>query len=598
MCGIFGYTGRKNAVKAVYDGLEKLEYRGYDSAGIAVSEQGELKVVKSVGKVSALGEKLKSEPKLSACCGIGHTRWATHGGVTEENCHPHLSFDGKVAIVHNGTLENWTEIRAFLERQGIFPSGETDSELIAHLIATELRSKNLLDATTEALKRVRGSYALAVISSESGEIVAARKNSPLIIGKSRDGVYLSSDVPALYGCEEIRIMQEGDVAVLYGKGAVFYNGGKIVERKAESPEELIEDSDKGDFDYYMHKEIYDIPRAVSDTYSGIIEDEEKTERICRTIEDAEEIIFVGCGTAYHAGAAAAFEFEKRLRKRCRSVLASEFVCFPPIMGRNTLCFFISQSGETADTLKALEIARNFGARTVALTNVRNSSVCSRCGTDIYTRAGREVAVASTKAYSAQITAFFAILRRVIMRRNGQSLSKSYGGIKEAETNLRLLIAQSETFAKKLAFRFSQNESVFFIGRGADYVTACEGALKLKETALIHCEALPAGELKHGTLSLIDKGVKVVAIATREEIRDKTSLAIAETNARGAEIIGISRFSDYAEICDEFIEIPDAPEEIMPVFSAIPLQLLAFHTSVALSHSPDKPRNLAKSVTVE
>lgn len=597
MCGIYGYTGKNDATGILLGGLKRLEYRGYDSAGIALSDS-EIKTVKAVGRVSCLEEKLTESPLYGATCGIGHTRWATHGAVTEENCHPHISFDGKIALVHNGTIENWREIKAFLLRKGIIPSGDTDSELLAHLIAVEYEKDNLLEAVRKTLTKVKGSYALAVIAKGEREIVAARKNSPLIVGRKSDGTYLSSDIPALYGCDEVYIMEENDIAVLYEGGALFYNGGKNVIRKSEVPVGLNEENGLAGHEYYMHKEIYDIPKAVSDTYRSLISEEEKIERICRSVEQCDEILFIGCGTAYHAGAVASYLFGKRLGKRTGSILASEFIYFTPNIGRNTLCFFVSQSGETADTLKALKIARDAGAKTVAVTNVRYSSICSSGGIDIYTLAGREVAVASTKAYSAQLTVFFAVLQRLLLKRKGKTDIKNYDAITQTEMRLRLTVAQADEEMRKFSRNFSQNENVFMIGRGTDYITACEGALKMKEISLIPCQALPAGELKHGTLSLIDEGVKVIAIVTQKAIRDKMPLAIAETKARGAEVTVISQFKELSEISDRFIELPCVAEETMPVFSIIPLQLLAFHSAVFLGHSPDKPRNLAKSVTVE
>jgi len=598
MCGIFGYVGIENASERVLYGLKELEYRGYDSAGIAAMSEGKISIVKSVGKISFLEELLEKSPLPYANVGIGHTRWATHGKVTEENCHPHLSFDGKIALVHNGVVENVAEIRAFLEKCGIYPVGQTDSELVSHLVAL-CYNGDIHKALCDALERVNGSYAIAVICREENKIAVARKGSPLIVGKSKKAVYISSDIPALsQHCEQIFVLEDGESAVMDEKGIEFFSKETKISKESISCDVSDNSSGMGQYGYYMEKEIYEIPSAVADTYSGISKDKKTLWEIERAVNNCDKILFVGCGTAFHAAAAATYMYEKHLSVTCRSILASEFLYFPPVLTEKTLCIFVSQSGETADTVNALRYASQKGAYTVAVTNVRSSSICFYSNLTVYTAAQKETAVASTKAYSAQLTAFYVILQYLVRDKRGCGGIKCYDNITDIVFYIEQTLKSMEEVTKNAAKSFKKGEYAFFIGRGLDYVTAREGALKLKETSGIPCEALAAGELKHGTLALIEKGVKVFVVATQRAVRDKIALAIEETRARGAEVTVISQFSELKECADNFIALPDMCEEIMPVIAVIPLQMLALYTSVGFGLSPDKPRNLAKSVTVE
>lgn len=598
MCGIYGYLGNKKVSKMLIGGLRKLEYRGYDSAGIAVVSDSGIVSIKRVGNLSELCsayDKLLVERKESfeKNCGIGHTRWATHGAVTERNSHPHLSYDGKIAVVHNGTIENYEAIREKLKGKGIDCISDTDSEVIAHLIALNMEeSEDLKYAVVNSVAELCGSWAIAVIHKSEKKIVAARKSSPLIIGSKNDEFFVSSDIPTLNNiCTAVYLMKEDELCEITEKGPEFYSiTGNELSRKTKNPISLStyrKAENMAGFDSYMEKEICQIPLAIRETWREI---ESCTTDFKKLFDGIKRMVFIGCGTAFHAGMFGAQVYEGKLNIPCKSVVASEFVYSEPAIDENTLCFFISQSGETADTLQALRKAKCKGARTVAITNVENSSICFETENVIFTRAGEERAVASTKAYNAQLAALYAILSRIEKQSDKKTVTDAVFSIEQLVSKRDEIYEVANTLQKK--------ESLFYIGRGLDYITAREGALKLKEISYLYCEALSGGELKHGTLALIHKGIKVIAIVTQRNIADKMKLAIEETKARGANVITISPFEGLRGVSDTFIKLPELTAEIMPQIAVVPLQLIAYATAKRFGYNPDMPRNLAKSVTVE
>lgn len=595
MCGIYGYKGKGCTAEVLFEGLKRLEYRGYDSAGIAVVTGKGISSLKRVGNLSELinaYNRLNDERKkdLGYGCGIGHTRWATHGGVTERNSHPHLSYDGKVAIVHNGIIENYESLKDELHANGIDCISDTDSEVIAHFIALYMEETgDFAKATVACIKKLEGSWAIAAISKTEDKIIAVKKGSPLVIGAKGKEFFVSSDIPTLNSvCSSVYLLGEDEMCEV-SEDAEFYSVRDEVERIYKEPISLSgsEKKEKNTVNgSYMEKEILEIPYSLKATHAEI---QTSHVRIQKLIEKTDHILFVGCGTAFHACMYGAQTFESRLNIPCKSVIASEFVYSHLALNEKTLCFFISQSGETADTLKALRKAKAYGAETVAVTNVENSSICFETENVIITRAGEERAVASTKAYNAQLAALSGILDKAKPGR--------CSGVREIIAAIEeILTGRDEIY--KIASVLRKNECLFYIGRGLDYITAREGALKLKEISYLYCEALSGGELKHGTLALIHKGVKVVAIATQRNTVDKMRLAIEETRARGAEVITVSTFESLRNVSDIFIKLPGLSDEAAPQAAVVPLQLLAYATARRFGYNPDMPRNLAKSVTVE
>jgi glucosamine--fructose-6-phosphate aminotransferase (isomerizing) len=608
MCGIVGYIGPKNAVPLLLDGLKKLEYRGYDSGGIAVIEKDSLRLAKKVGKLANLAAAV--EPlHFQGNVGIGHTRWATHGKPSDLNAHPHTDCTGKFAIIHNGIIENYLELREKLLSKGHQFKSETDTETLVHLIE-DYYDGNLEEAVCKAVAEAQGAYAIVVLTQhEPGKIVAVKKTSPMIIGLGKGEYFVASDIPAILShTRDIYIMDDGEMAILTTDKAVVTDlQGKVIDKKVFHVEWDIASAEKGGYDHFMLKEIHEQPEALAKTMSGRVVGDaiDLSKELTLSAEEVKaisKIHIVACGTAYHAGIVGKYALERLARIPVEVDVASEFRYRDPIIGEKDLVIVISQSGETADTLAALREAHDKGAKVLAITNVVGSSVSREADEVLYTWAGPEIAVASTKAYTTQLLAvtmlagYFGQIRGTLSSADREELIKGLKTIPEKAKN----VLKSENLIKDFSNKYCHNEDAFFIGRGLDYAVAMEGSLKLKEISYIHAEAYAAGELKHGTLALIVEGVPVISLITQSDIYDKTLSNIQEVKAREATVIAVAREGD-AEIkksADEVIYIPDVHNLLMPMLTVIPLQLIAYYMSVARGCDVDQPRNLAKSVTVE
>jgi len=609
MCGIVGYIGHRDSQDILIEGLKKLEYRGYDSAGIAVCTDRGLKVCKSEGRLAVL-ESLLREAPLRGTAGIGHTRWATHGKPSNENSHPHTDGASKFSVVHNGIIENYAVLKEELSAQGYRFVSETDTEVIAHLIAS-LYSGDLVDAVRRAVRRMRGAYAFAVLSEyEPDKIVTARLASPLIIGVGEGENFLGSDIPAiLEHTRQVYILNDGEMAVLTRDHVEIMDmDGKKISREMIYVDWDLATAEKGGYDHFMLKEIHEQPKAYRDTMRGRVDETgrrvtlDELKLAAEDIRAIDRIHIVACGTAYHAGIVGKHVIERWTRIPVETDVASEYRYRSPIITDRTLVIVVSQSGETADTLAALREAKRCGARGLAITNVVGSSVAREADDVIITWAGPEIAVASTKAYTSQLIAFYLLglhLARTVGTMGDEEVAQVLAAMRELPEQAERLLEQAEAM-RELAGRISKHASLFFIGRGLDYAVAQEGSLKLKEISYIHSEAYAAGELKHGTLALIEEGVPVIALATQEALLEKTISNVKEVAARGAHVIGVVH-EDREDLRDEFdrmIAIPRTLEVLAPALSVIPLQLLAYYTALARGNDVDKPRNLAKSVTVE
>ncbi|NYE58722.1 glutamine--fructose-6-phosphate transaminase (isomerizing) [Carboxydothermus ferrireducens] len=609
MCGIVGYIGPKPAAPILISGLKKLEYRGYDSAGIAVIEDSHIKITKSVGKIANLEEKLAGVI-LNATTGIGHTRWATHGKPSDENAHPHLDCTGKFAVVHNGIIENYLDLKEELMAEGHTFRSETDTEVLAHLLE-KYYAGDLLEAVIKLQKRLHGSYAAAFLAlEEPGRIVAVRKDSPLIVGLGDGENFLASDIPAILNhTRKTYILQDGEIAELTANTVKVYDmEGNPVAKEIYEVTWNAEEAEKGGYAHFMQKEIFEQPKALRDTLAGRLDAENLEVKLPEIEENLEfykslnRIFISACGTAYHAGLVGKYLLEKLVRIPVEVDVASEFRYRDPLIGRNDLLVVISQSGETADTLAALREAKKRGARVLAVTNVVGSSVSREADDVIYTWAGPEIAVASTKAYTTQLLVMY-LFALYLGRVKGTIDEKLYKemvfGLKEIPQKVQEVL-EAEDKVIEFAKKHLNKEDAFFIGRGLDFAVSLEGQLKLKEISYIHAEAYAAGELKHGTLALIVKDVPVIALATQEALFEKMLSNIKEVNAREATILGIAFAGkkEIAKVTDEQIYLPRVPELLAPILAVVPLQLLAYHMAVLRGNDVDKPRNLAKSVTVE
>lgn len=609
MCGIVGYIGRTNATKIVLEGLEKLEYRGYDSSGIAVVSDGKLSVRKLVGRLSNLSESIEQNP-IKGRIGIGHTRWATHGVPADYNSHPHTNETGEIAVVHNGIIENYMQLKKELVNKGYKFTSDTDTEVIAHLIDLYYE-ESLFDAVKKAVKELKGAYALAVVSSRNpNEIIAVRNESPLILGIGKEELFLASDIPAfLMRTRKVVYLENGDIAILNKNGyKIFDKFLKPASRESEKILWDIEAASKEGFKHFMLKEIHQQPQAIEDTFLRRLDD---IGDICfenitiskEQLSHISKIYIIGCGTAYYAGLVGKYLLEKYLKIGVITDIASEFRYNDNFIDDKTLIIIVSQSGETADTLAALRDGKQKGARVLSITNVVGSSVARESDDIIYTWAGPEIAVASTKAYTTQLIAFY-MLAIHFGKLKGNIDDSIYKGmlneLKNVPKKVEIVIENSTKDAKKIAKKIKEYNSLFYIGRGLDYYSSLEGALKLKEISYIHSEALAAGELKHGTIALVEEGTPVIAIATQESLYDKTLSNIKSVKARGAYVIGITRYgnTDLESVCDKVIYLEETSDIFMPLLSVIPPQLLAYYTALIKGNDVDKPRNLAKSVTVE
>jgi glucosamine--fructose-6-phosphate aminotransferase (isomerizing) len=611
MCGIVGYVGPRQCVELIVGGLRKLEYRGYDSAGVAVVGPSGLAVKRSKGKLQNLVKLLQEQP-VPGTTGIGHTRWATHGRPSDENAHPH-SYGG-VAVVHNGIIENHLELKALLTGRGHKFSSETDTEIFAHLIAEALAAgaKDLQAAVRASLAQVRGTYALAVIAQQRpGEIVAAKNASPLVVGFGQGESFLASDVPAiLEHTREVVYLEEGELAVLTASGIALYGrDGEPVARKPRKIEWSAVAAEKDGHKHFMHKEIFEQPRAVADTIRGrasleqgdvVLDGVELPETYARAIE---RVVIVACGTSWHAGLSGRTMIEALARVPVEVELASEFRNRDPLVGEKTLLLAISQSGETADTLAAVKIAKAKGARAYSICNVVGSAIPRECdGGTLLTRAGPEIGVASTKAYTTQLAALFLLAVKLGRLRGALTQDKAREQL-EALRHLPLWMEQmirQEAALMPVAKRCAAARDVLFLGRGSQFPVALEGALKLKEISYIHAEGYAAGEMKHGPIALIDEQMPVIVLATREPAYEKTLGNMEEVRARGGHVYAVVSEGDThgASLAEVALPIPPAPPLLAPLLSIIPLQLLAYHVADLKGTDVDQPRNLAKSVTVE
>lgn len=609
MCGIVGYIGNKQAADVICDGLEKLEYRGYDSAGVAVvNGNSQVSWAKKQGRLAKLEGILEESPILGTV-GIGHTRWATHGAPSDVNSHPHLNESETIAVVHNGIIENYMEIREALMAEGYVFKSETDTEVAVHLI-DKYYAGDLLAAVYQAVAQFRGAYALGVVSSNHpGELIAVRKESPLIVGVGEGEYFIASDVPAILKYTRNVYYLENDevVYVKDGKIQILDKDQKVVDKELKVVEWDIEAASKGGFDHFMMKEIYDQPQAIRDTLLRRLDDNRMIhlDDITLTKEDLEGITkmyIVACGTAYHAGLVGKYAIEKLAKVPVEVDIASEFRYSDPFIDEHSLLIVVSQSGETADTLAAMKLAKAKGARVLAITNVVGSSVAREAHDVFYTWAGPEIAVASTKAYTAQMIAFYMIALDFAYKKGTIALERYHELIDNIEALAPLVqeILEDKDQIEKIAMDMKDAQNAFYLGRGVDYTTAREAALKLKEISYIYTEAFAAGELKHGPIALIDEGTPVLSIVTQSGLEEKMISNIKEVKARGAFVIAIAKKGDteVAKVADDIVYIPSAEDLLMPVLAVIPTQLISYYVSIARGNDVDKPRNLAKSVTVE
>ena len=614
MCGIVGYVGQKQALEVVVAGLRRLEYRGYDSAGVAVIADGALEVRKKAGKLVNLESLIGTDPLPQSTTGIGHTRWATHGGPTDSNAHPHVSEDSSIAVIHNGIIENFAELRAELTAAGVTLSSETDTEVAAHLLAATMATAggNLTDAMRMVCSRLEGAFTLVAIDkSQPDLVVAARRNSPLVVGLGEGENFVASDVSAFVdhtrnalelGQDQIVTITPGSVKVITFEGGPAEVTPFTVDWDASAAE-------KGGYDLFMLKEIAEQPKAVADSLRGRFDAENRLQLDEMRLSDADlrgitKVVVVACGTAFHAGMVAKYAVEHWTRIPVEVELASEFRYRDPIVGPDSLVIAISQSGETMDTLMALRHAKAQGARTLAICNTVGSTIPRECDAVLYTYAGPEIAVASTKAFLTQIVAAYLVglyLAQVREQMSPADISDIMEDLKGMPQKVDLVLDTVEP-VRAIARTFANSSSVLFIGRHVGYPVALEGALKLKELAYMHAEGFAAGELKHGPIALIEDGVPVVVIlpSPSDRLHDKMISAIQEVRARGAVIIAIAEEGDEKIVAfsDHVIRVPVTPSLMQPLVSTVPLQVFACEMATAKGHDVDQPRNLAKSVTVE
>ena len=611
MCGIVGYIGTKEPQDIIINGLKKLEYRGYDSAGIAVVNHGKIELRKHVGAISNL-EKLIGEERLGGHVGIGHTRWATHGAPSDLNSHPHMDMDGTIAVVHNGTVENYVELKAELEKEGVVFRTETDTEVATMLISKYYhRNHDLKKALDQAISEMRGTYAIAVVAKDQPDrFVAYRKNAPLIVGVGNNCNFVASDFSALLAyTKDVYLLENGDTVVLTKDAVNIYDEeDRLIERPMMHVDWDVSAAEQGGYDHFMLKEIYEQPTAIRETLSRNLDDNGRVhlqETVQLTKEDFEKInkiVIVACGTAYHAGLVGRYVIEKLARIPVEVDIASEFRYRDPFVDEHTLFIAISQSGETADTLEAMREAKRKGARVLSVVNVVGSTVARESDDVFYTQAGPEIAVASTKAYTTQLVCmyllalFFADLNDAISAEEYENFVQDLEAISGKLEDVLKMAPEIEDLANRLYDR----DQVFYIGRGVDSSVAYEGSLKLKEISYINSFAIAAGELKHGTIALMEPRTIVWALATQERLFDKMVSNIQEVKARNAHIISLAQEgnSGIEAHSDTVFYIPRTQDELTPLLSVVPLQLYAYYVAKAKGCEIDKPRNLAKSVTVE
>jgi len=607
MCGIVGYIGERNSAPILIDGLKKLEYRGYDSAGIAIFNGNDLKVVKCKGRLATLEEKIKSID-LESNVGIGHTRWATHGEPNDINSHPHLSQSGEIAVVHNGIIENYMKLKEFLQSKGYKFVSDTDTEVIAHLVEYHYKG-DLVQAVMESVNELEGSYALGVICRDcTDQFVAARKDSPLIVGIGKGENFIASDIPAiLEHTRDIYVLEDKEIAVLSKDSVKIFNiYGEEVKKEVFHVDWDVTAAEKSGYEHFMMKEMCEEPKVLKDTIYPRLKDSvielDNINITADTLEKIDKIYIVACGTAYHAGVVGKYIIEKLARIPVEVDLASEFRYRDPMINDRNLVIIISQSGETLDTLMALKEAKKKGARILSIVNVVGSSIARESNDILYTWAGPEIAVASTKAYNAQLSALYLIALHFAYLKG--TIEKDYyieiiDKLKEIPQAIEAILENKQDI-QKFSSKHYNAKSIFFIGRGLDYALSMEGSLKLKEISYIHSEAYAGGELKHGTIALIEKGTLVVCPLTQDALLDKMISNIKEVKARGAVVMAItqSKNTEVGKVADYVINIPDVDPLLAPIVAITPMQLFAYYVAVQKGCDVDKPRNLAKSVTVE
>ena len=614
MCGIVGYIGCKNASQILINALKKLEYRGYDSAGIAIIENDDIIVRKCKGALKYLEEKIANEV-IKGTVGIGHTRWATHGEPSDSNSHPHTSMDGSISIVHNGIIENYAELKAKLQAQGVVFKSQTDTEVVVHLIDKAYKQyKDIFKAVLEVLHVVEGSYALGVVCKDFPDrVICCRKESPLVIGLGKGENFVASDVPALLEhTRDVYYLGEKELAVLYTDHVDLFNfeGEKIIKEPSHVEWDM-DAAEKGGYEHFMIKEIHEQPKGLTDTMRPrIIKDGNgnptdvyfEENKMDDAWKKASRVVITACGTAYHAGVVAKYAFEKIARMKVDVDVASEFRYRNPILDKDDIFIVVSQSGETADTLSALRLAKQNGLKVVAITNCVGSTVSREADDVIYTLAGPEIAVASTKAYTTQVLCMFLLAIKAGKLRGTLSEEESVKLLTELESipeKIQKILDGKETIQKFASQQFNKDK-IFYIGRQFDSATSLESALKLKEVSYMHSEAFAAGELKHGPIALIDEKTLVVAIASEPELYDKIGSNMVEVKSRGATVLVITqdKTGAFTGKADEVFQIPDCSSTLASLLTVIPTQLFAYYCAIQRGYDPDKPRNLAKSVTVE
>ena len=608
MCGIVGYIGVSQAAPILLDGLSKLEYRGYDSAGLAVYDGDKIQMQKATGRLKVLSELTHDGATMPGVVGIGHTRWATHGAPSNINAHPHFNREETIAVVHNGIIENYMKLKKYLEGKGYQFTSDTDTEVVAHLLDYYYKG-DPIEAITRMMHRVEGSYALGILfQAHPGLLYAVRKDSPLIVGRSKDGNLIASDVPAvLKYTRNVYFIENEEISILSGEDICFYNvDGEEIQKESTAIDWDMNAAEKGGYEHFMLKEMYEQPQTVRDTlnprikeYNVDIEELGMTDEEIRSIQ---KIHIVACGSAYHAGFTAKYVFEGMARIPVDVDLASEFRYRNPILQEHDLVIIISQSGETADSLAALREAKNRGVQTLGIVNVVGSSIAREADRVMYTWAGPEIAVATTKAYSAQLIAEYLLAIKFAQVRGELTKEETASYLKDLHKlpeQIEMLLSNKEKI-QHFANRYISAKDVFFVGRGIDYAISMEGSLKLKEISYIHSEAYAAGELKHGTISLIEEGTLVAAVLTQEALYKKTISNIVELTSRGAFVLAVTNTgnTEIEKAADYVIYIPQTNRWFTHSLAIIPLQLFSYYVSLGKGCDVDKPRNLAKSVTVE
>ena len=612
MCGIIGYAGKTEAVNVLLDGLERLEYRGYDSAGVAVvSPEGKLQVKKSKGRLAVLRDLLQESDSLVGSIGIGHTRWATHGEPNDKNAHPHVGQDGKIAVVHNGIIENYLEIKNYLIRKGVTFQSDTDTEVIVQLMEYYYKKySNLMDAVYAVLNRIKGAYAMGILCSDYPEqMLAARKDAPLLIGYGEKENFIASDVTALLShTRTVTYMEDDEVALITADSVQIYDSDRSpVEKEKHIIAWDVSAAEKGGYAHFMLKEIMEQPEAVRKTVSPRITDGkivfEELKEAVELLQNITRIYIVACGSAYHVGMVGKYTLEKLLHIPVEACLASEFRYSEPILGESALVIVISQSGETLDSMAALREAKKKGSKVLSIVNVMGSSIARESDYVLYTWAGPEIAVATTKAYTTQMVLLIMLgvyFAKQLNRISEEEYDKIMVGLDSLPEKIKDVLKNIDNY-QKTASRYFNHSSVFYIGRNVDYALGLEGSLKLKEISYIHSESYAAGELKHGTISLIEPGTLVVALATYAPLLEKTLSNVVEVKSRGAEVILMATEETAKTISSqgsELFVIPETHPVLQPVLGVIPLQLFAYYVALNRGCDIDKPRNLAKSVTVE